>query len=102
MSKTTKDATDSRTASTVPAFTPGPWVVQQHRGVNGASIVADNGRRVVSLPRKADRPYSQKEADAHLIASAPDLYAALVAYVEHYGDPLKVARAALAKARGQR
>ena len=40
-------------------------------------------------------------ANARLIAAAPDLYAALQLIVDHYGDPLEVARAALAKAEGQ-
>lgn len=40
------------------------------------------------------------EADARLLSAAPELYAALKLYVEHYGDPLKVARAALRKAEG--
>ena len=42
-------------------------------------------------------------ASAALAAPCPcaELYAALSLYVEHYGDPLKVARAALAKARGE-
>jgi hypothetical protein len=38
---------------------------------------------------------------AQLFAAAP-LYAALQLYVDHFGDPLKVARIALAKARGEK
>lgn len=41
------------------------------------------------------------EAHARLIAAAPDLLAALKLYVEHFGDPLQVARAAIQKAEGR-
>jgi hypothetical protein len=40
------------------------------------------------------------EADARLIAAAPDLLEALERYVHHFGDPLKCARPAIAKATG--
>lgn len=60
------------------SHTPGPWRLSLHSGVsaNGASIYAGK-LRVATLPRAADRPYDTKEADGHLIASAPDLLAAL-------------------------
>ena len=47
--------------------------------------------------------HSEEEVRANLTlaAAAPELYDALELYVEHFGDPLKVARAALAKARGE-
>jgi hypothetical protein len=39
--------------------------------------------------------------DMRLIEAAPDLLEAMEKYVEHFGDPLKCARAAIAKATGQ-
>lgn len=40
------------------------------------------------------------EANIDLIAAAPELLAALELIVDHFGDPLKVAKSAIAKARG--
>lgn len=66
------------------SHTPGPWRLRLHGvgagrvgSVNGASIVAVNDVRVVSMPRIADRPYNDKVSDAALIAAAPDLLEAL-------------------------
>jgi hypothetical protein len=42
------------------------------------------------------------EADARLIAAAPELLDALERYVHHFGDPLKCARTAIAKATGEK
>ena len=47
------------------------------------------------------RMEEEVRANLTLAAAAPELYDALELYVEHFGDPLKVARAALAKARGK-
>lgn len=95
---------------TTPAFTPGPW------GVRFGYLVESPTEPVAE---------TQREADADLIAAAPDLYAALdgmrqiessmeacpyCANVLHVGTfpnphdsdcPFTKARAALAKARGQ-
>ena len=54
--------------------TPGPWVI--HGTANGARIKAEDFL-VVAMPKRADRPYYQKLADARLIAAAPEMYAFL-------------------------
>jgi phosphoglycolate phosphatase-like HAD superfamily hydrolase len=100
------------------AHTPGPWGVRLHSGtsVNGAAIESlVETVTVAVLPRRADRPYPQKEADASLIAAAPDLLAALketsfrlAALVAASGDfsdinakALDAASIVIAKAEGQ-
>jgi hypothetical protein len=45
--------------------------------------------------------YGPTLQDARLICAAPDLYAALVLMVQHFGDPLRVANAAIDKAEGR-
>jgi len=106
----------------VPAFTPGPWttdycdsVHQQYeivspKGYTVATVLPTSEKGTLSDARDNDK------ADAHLIASAPDLYEALVEYVSAFGQALEAhnipfgaaqrhsdrkARAALRKARGE-
>lgn len=59
--------------------TAGPWRVALwgDKSINGAAIIGANGLVLARVPRVADRPYYQKEADARLLAAAPDLLAAL-------------------------
>lgn len=87
--------------------TPGPWRLERGKGtrsINGGRIVANDGRQVAGLTIVADKPLDQKEADGRLIASAPDLLAALSALVEAHplavSDSFKQARAAIASAMG--
>lgn len=101
-------------------FTPGPWRVEpspaSHEGwFEDANVVRSDGLAVsVGLH---NGPIGPKEAlaNAHLIASAPDLYEALAIFlgeddrfqVTVGGNPIAVeamlvkAHAALAKARGE-
>lgn len=52
------------------SHTPGPWSVGDKRGVwTGPVVMADNGRRGVAFV------CGESEANAHLIAAAPDLLA---------------------------
>jgi hypothetical protein len=91
--------------------TRGPWDVQLHSGVsaNGCSIVSlTDTVTVARLPRNADRPYPQKEADARLIAAAPEMLDTLKAIClllgnsDHVDDKLcELAEAAIAKAEGR-
>ena len=79
--------------------TPGPWHWYGDKGLearNETLLVGDCGS--VSCGRSR---LLVSAANAHLIAAAPDLYEALRLIVAHFGDPLKVAAAALAKAEGQ-
>jgi hypothetical protein len=99
----------------VSAHTPGPWSLS---GV----MALDTPMWIVSVPGEQARieisDYSQEsEANARLIAAAPDLLAALEGLVEvakaaleevnrdgaewHVAAELAEARAAIAKARGQ-
>jgi hypothetical protein len=66
--------------------------------------------RVGTISNKADKPISQKWADAHLIAAAPELYRELSNAVvllraagvqETDNGTIRAAEAALAKARGE-
>lgn len=79
------------------AHTPGPWTVQEGEvtAAEGDVIIAEMVGR--GRPCAVENPI-EAEANARLIAAAPDLLAALRLIVEHSGDPLKVAMAAIAKA----
>lgn len=85
--------------------TAGPWKVFWGRGdryplsicgpvVNGIATKSI----VTALGRKATE---EADANARLIAAAPDLLAAMELYVAHFGDPLKCARNAIQKAHGE-
>ena len=89
-----------------PKWTPGPW-----RAVMGSRHVVDvfaGDRDVVSV-YGGGVGFEYRDANAHLIAAAPDLYAALEAmtarmslYSGHHDDALTaMGKAALAKARGE-
>ena len=97
------------TATQRPAYTPGPWDVEpkgSRHFIDGA-----DGLTVAYLDRAGVRERSEIEANARLIASAPELIEALEAVLpdlEHYvathgpgpDKRLAAARAAIAKARG--
>ena len=74
------------------AHTPGPWKVSYYAAtrkpahrwtVGGYEWVEPYGATVCEMSGNPERA----EANAHLIAAAPDLLAALKALVEQYGDP---------------
>lgn len=81
-------------------FTPGPWEVREQSG---------GGSRDICLPvQPGDLAVAVvatvfgSEADAHLIAAAPELHVALEALCNGIGIKLwENARAALRKARGE-
>lgn len=76
------------------SHTPGPWGVK--RGQSCLHVVsADDSMHTGCISFSGNGA-----ANARLIAAAPELLSALKLMVEHYGDPLKVARAAIAKAEG--
>ncbi len=91
-------------------FTPAPW--QFHIGGSGdyPTWSVHIGRGIVHLP--GIEPMEVMDANARLIAAAPELYAALAAIFE-WADPytlpncgeheadVEAARIALAKARGE-
>lgn len=103
-------------------FTPGPWSV----GYNAYQVTADNGNMNVcdirgwgyltgkgSLGLSEDKAKEIQEANAHLIASSPELYEALEMVLkfhhdnEAHGDgflhdhEVEKIESALAKARGE-
>lgn len=90
-------------------FTPGPWVVTFRR--DGSACISMGGLEPGQQHKQFDlllrKGESNDEADAALIAAAPDMFAALemlVDYDKHDGglaSVLNAAAAALRKARGQ-
>ena len=84
------------------AHTPGPWHVKRNRVTT--AIRDAKGHYIV------DRVVKDRDANAHLIAAAPELLEALraiVAVIDHAPDRecaagvLEQARAAIAKAEGR-
>ncbi len=86
--------------------TPGPWTVFDAAKEDGISdfygIDAPNGDAVVLYDREGG---IESEADARLIAAAPDLLEALQQLVACHDEPtcpgLDLARAAISKATGE-
>jgi hypothetical protein len=87
------------------SHTPGPWHVapiggDTYIGINDGRLIADMRREQCDNPAEL----AECDANAHLIAAAPDLFAACEAalngtpFDESYRDKCK---AALAKARGE-
>jgi len=100
-------------APKAPAFTPGPWHVGVPPWLGGddgsESIKTADGTVIVD---RSDDPLgcvddAEREANARLIAAAPELYEALRGTLEYLHDHnsgqaiLHQANAALAKAAGQ-
>lgn len=98
---------------TKPGFTPGPWVAGF--GLQGGFSIEVGGgfgaHDYAILCQRSPWPHraAESEANAHLIAAAPDLYAALSALVTtlaaqddegliEHAEPMAAARRALAKA----
>jgi hypothetical protein len=110
----------SRQPQQLPAFTPGPW----EAAISMAGIIAVfAGKHSNHILATVRDPYGEDksvaDANAHLIAAAPDMYAALQDCLEHCekeGGPdvefirddnsghmlnVEMIRAALRKARGE-
>ena len=90
-----------------PKWTPGPWRYDRTNGspTTGEHMIA--GAKPGYLAEVRDCGSGDVRANAHLIAAAPDLYAALDGLLglldagSLYEPQAYAARAALAKARGQ-
>lgn len=93
--------------------TPGPWYIEKRTDMEGywITIPAPIGRKVIAeIDTGFDEPWdSQQHANARLIATAPELLAALRLIADtHASDGAlmtsaarqKIARAAIAKAQG--
>ena len=90
-------------------FTPGPWTWNPGKGSDQGSIEPDIcwfGDDTTYYPTGGEPP---NDANARLIAAAPDLLAALGRFVAHYpsginpmlDDAAIEARTAIAKAKGK-
>ena len=87
-----------------PTFTPGPWFVCHTNFIS--YVKADTGHKEIAV-LYADAG-AEKQANAHLISAAPELYEALKAYVTaceqqaiKLGPITGSAKAAIAKAEGR-
>jgi hypothetical protein len=87
-------------------FTPGPWTVKiVPCGKFKSANIATDGHRAIACVWPIDwdvdydPPVFPLEANAHLIAAAPDLYAAISNSDDAHWTPAM--RAALKKARGE-
>ena len=105
------------------SYTPGPWEIME--SANALVVMGANSKHVVIVPLFREHEWNKEEweglnlgeknkvsiANTRLIAAAPELYEALeAAYMvlkpqksrfENYVDAVTLARAALAKARGE-
>lgn len=92
--------------------TPGPWRVEHSAPEEGFDAwVIDDPTHGYTIATVADtfNKRSENAANAHLIAAAPEMLAALKEYVRDYGDNedgdsqlmAEKARAAIAKAEGR-
>ena len=93
-----------------PKWTPGPWAVERNKRTWGWVDVVGPSLGVGGPTQATDLTLAdevKRIAEAHLIAAAPDLYAALDGLLglldagSMYEPQAYAARAALAKARGQ-
>lgn len=89
--------------------TPGPWIIQSDSCHYDTLSIVNVGRKMVVHVGGCCEP-AEQEANAHLIAAAPELLRAAKDFVEWFecgrvGDKpiaeLHYARAAVAKAKGE-
>ena len=87
--------------------TPGPWEASPLQGPYPVCIVEHENDRLTWFVNASGPIRENPEYDARLIAAAPDLLAALEAILadKHFviwgAEPLNMAAAAIAKARGE-
>ena len=93
-----------------PKFTPGPW---NYKGSEIISTHEKRGRPVSVVDLFGAMGGEDSDADAHLIAAAPDLYEALehlqsvqngpplIRFEADWQEAMAKTKAALAKARGE-
>ena len=68
--------------------TKGHWKVYGSTQYAGFKVTDANGRSIAAFPSTSTRPDAERTANARLIAAAPDLLAALQAWVA-YRDKLE-------------
>lgn len=85
--------------------TPGPWVRRNIASARDIYIgAADDGGApsVAIVPARVNRPADEADANARLIAAAPDLLAALLPFAGNWGfRDFNAVRAAIARATGE-
>ena len=88
-----------------PKWTPGPWVLV---GDSRTIIESESGDGIIGINSQSMSWLEIDDANAHLIAAAPELYDALLYVlsvcpaIDYIGEEARAeARAALAKARGE-
>jgi hypothetical protein len=82
-------------------MSPSPFVVRVLRLPRSLHLtILDAHKTELCRMRTLNRNSKTVHEDARLFATAPELLVALKTYVDHFGDPLKCARAAIAKAEG--
>lgn len=96
--------------------TPAPWIAKEddEHHSSYAHIIGDKGEYIARVPlysHELDKHRPEQEANARLIAAAPELLDALQVAVKHMNDPypagddlshvLARAEAAIAKANGE-
>ena len=97
-----------------PKWTPGPWAIETPMGdepwIVEAGKASHEWHCLALVPEDEDLPGIEKEANARLISTAPELYLALNALLGwHESDPTSLgalcaanhARQVLAKAKGE-
>lgn len=97
-------------------FTPGPWKLVEVGDKCKKLIPVKDDCSILTVKHEDDSVFGAVyiEADAHLIAAAPDMYAALEKAVSDYGNNggpwsvprepgtwIEMAQSALSKARGE-
>lgn len=97
--------TDSKSSKTGVAHTPGPWSCERIWDTPASRIHArvDGGVPIALAEAFTMRAPGEKEANARLIAAAPDLLEALrgvLRVADRATDEFDAARAAIAKAVG--
>ena len=100
---------ERRAEMTNTTHTPGPWTFDGYRHINYASysIKSHDRKGICAIASSIKRPGEESEANARLIAAAPELLAALEAMLEGWEtgrgytdreNQIGRARAAIAKA----
>lgn len=65
------------TSTSKHAFTAAPWAISGQAGYTGHSVKGADGRSVAAFPSTSKRSKEERDANACLIAAAPELLAAL-------------------------
>jgi hypothetical protein len=61
--------------------TPGPWVVKEQGNADDYALLVNNEKWVISIRQNGEILPPEQNANAHLIAAAPDMLAAMKEFV---------------------